>query len=324
MTALNVLYQFDQNYMVPAGVSITTLLRNNQDIEDLTVYLAVKDVRQEDLDRLGVLSKEYGRPFVYLNTDSIYEELEKIGAGSWNGSLATWLKMFVLDEIPKSVDQLLYLDSDVLVRGSLKELADMDLEGYAAGAVIDSNVRYSRDRLKLKQPYVNAGVIYFNLKEFRKHDLQKKMLRHLEENIDRYPINDQDLLNDFFRGHILLLDPRYNFQMPHMLYSDQTYFSAYRWPEGGYYSEEALSEAREDKKIVHFLRFIGDYPWMEGNLHPCKQMFEDEVSESLWNDVYQPAVKKRNLLFRIERFLFRILPKRWFLEILMLKQRLER
>lgn len=315
MSKLDVMYQFDNNYAPFAGVSMTTLFKNNQNIDELTVYVAAKDIAEEHRKKFAELSRQYHRDIVYLNVDHIYRQLEEIGVKSWNGSLAIWMKMFVIDSVPDSVDQLLYIDSDTLISDSLEELSQLDLGNYPVGAVIDSISRKSNARLNLGEfPYYNSGVMYLNVKYWRKHLIQTKMIEHLKKNAERYPIPDQDLLNDFFRGQILRLQPKYNFQGTHFFYKDDVYFPGLKWEKGMYYTPTEIAQARAKPCIIHFFRFCGEYPWQPGNIHGCKALYESALDDSLWKGFRYP-VKPLKLVFRVERVLYRVLPQKLFLWI---------
>lgn len=315
MSKLAVLFQFSEMYVPYAGIAISTLLKNNQDIDELHVFLATRNLSEENRGKLEKLENEYHRKFVYLNADKIYDKINEYGCKDWNGSQATWMKLFVMSEIPSSIDRLLYLDSDTLITGSLKELGEMDLEEHPIAAVIDSISPKSSERLKLEgRPYHNGGLLLFNLQYWREHDTESKMLQHLKENIQNYPVNDQDLINDFFRDGILTLNPKFNFQGTHFFYRDKTYFSTIRWKPGLYYSPETIAEARKDIRVIHFFRFCGEYPWQPGNIHPCNKAFEEEKSISLWKDYQEPAHTLKPI-FRIEKLLYKTLPKKLFFRI---------
>ena len=314
MAKLDVLYQFDDNYAPFAGVSLTTLFENNQDIEQLTVYLAAKDISEINRERMSRLAEKYNRELIYLNIDQIYQRIEQLGVNGWNGSLATWMKMFVMNDLPESVERLLYLDSDTLIVGSVRELAEINMGDHPVASVIDSISPRSADRLGVSGPYYNAGVILFNLKYWRANNTQNEMLECLKKNISRYPVNDQDLLNDFFRESVLCLPALYNFQGIHFVYKDNVYFSGLHWPKQRYYTEAQIAEAREDIRVIHFFRFCGEYPWQSGNIHPCRSLFEEALNKSYWNDYRYPK-KPLKMLYRIERVLYRILPQSLFLRL---------
>lgn len=190
----------------------------------------------------------------------------------------------------------------------------------AAGTMViacDAICYYERFRLGfgLDAPYYNAGVIYFNLPYWREHNLIDGMFRHLQDNIARYTLNDQDLLNDYFRGQILKLPQRLNCQGTHLAFNPKQYLAVYPWKESAYYSLSEIQQTVSDPSVVHFFRFLGDYPWQNGrNYHPAKKLYENWKLQSLWHD-HIGAPERSDVLFRVEKQLYRVLPKGVFLRI---------
>ena len=311
---LSVLYGCDDNYAPYTGVSMLSLFENNKHIDDLTVYLASMGIEQDNINKLSNLANSYGRKIIILDTEKAVEKTQSYRWGSWNNSVATWLRFFVLDQIPDDVDRLLWLDSDTLVKDSLDYLATLDMGDSAVGAALDSLSYYHRFRLSVPR-YYNAGVLLFNLKVWRENNTLDEMMSHLEKNIDRYPINDQDLLNDFFSSSIICLPNRFNFQGTHVAYTDDQYQFAYKWKPGEYYSKEELASARQNPAVIHFFRFLGDYPWTDGmNLHPCKNAYNDAKRVSSWKD-NPMAPRRKEFVFKAEKVLYITLPKALFLYI---------
>lgn len=313
---LNILYQFDDNYAPFAGISMLSLFSYNKDIENLNVYCITMDVKEDNIKKLNETAKKYGREICYIDNESTINKMENIDIKSWNGSVATWMKMFVLEEFIDKVNSLLYIDCDTLVENSLQDLCDFDFEDYAMACVADSIGfrHYRRLELKKSDYYYNAGVMFFNLKYFRENkNVYNDMINHLKKNVDRYELNDQDLMNDFFDGMIKTLSPCYNYQGIHMMYPDKVYYPVYAKGET-YYSLEQLEISRKNPCILHFFRALGDYPWEPGNYHPVKKEFEKWKKRSLWEDfTVQP--KKRKMFFKIERMLYLVLPKKCFLRL---------
>lgn len=314
---LNILYACDENYAPYTGVSMTSLLENNRQADSLTIYLAPMGFSEKTLEKVMDLVHRYGRNLYILDTQRAEQSIKKYHCGTWNGSTATWLRFFVLEQIPAEVTRLLWLDSDTVVCGDLRELATLDMQGCAIGAVCDSLCLYDRKRLGIPsgQTYYNAGVLLFDLEQWRPGNLQKKMMAHLAENIDRYELNDQDLLNDFFRNKLLRLPQKFNLQGLHLAYTPQQYLSVYRWEEGAFYSADEIQAAAEKPAVVHFLRFLGDYPWEGGqNLHPAKSVYESWKKQSPWADD-QEEPRKKSFVFTVEKILYRLLPRGCFLHL---------
>lgn len=321
---LNILYQFDDNYAPYAGISMLSLFENNRDIGELNIYCATMNVSKRNKQLILENADKYKRHIVFLDTSKSIDTIKKLNVRKWNNSLATWMKIFVIEELIGKIGSLLYIDCDTLVLGSLRELCSFDFKGKAMAAVIDSLGFEHLDRLNIKinKYYYNAGIMFFNLDYFYTHkDFYKKMLMHLKKNIHRYQVNDQDLLNDFFDGNILRLSPQYNFQGIHYMYSDKTYFKVYK--KFDYYSKEEISYARKHVKIVHFLRVLGNYPWEKNNFHPLQKLFNAWKAKSLWNNIPQRE-QTRTLFFKIEILLYRLLPKYAFLSLFSYVKHLEK
>jgi len=314
---LNVLYGCDENYAPYTGVSMTSLLENNKHLDTLRIYVAAQGFSEESRTKMEKLAAQYDREIIFLDTRTAEEQIRKYQCKGWNGSLATWLRFFVLEQLPESIDRILWLDSDTLVCGDLSQLCEFDFQGAPIACVCDSICYYERFRLGFgyEDPYFNAGVISFNLKYWRENQTLERMFSHLKDNVSRYSLNDQDLLNDFFRGKILKLDPAYNSQGFLRPYVKHGYWKTYPWMQEAFYLPDAVVRAAENPVVIHFFRFLGDYPWQQGrNLHPDKKLYEQWKQRSPWKD--HPGVPARKeTVYKIEKLLYLILPKSIFLKI---------
>lgn len=314
---LNVLYACDENYAPYTGVSITSLFENNKDIDTLRVYLAGMGFSEETCCKMKQLAESYGREINFLSTKRAEEQIAKYQCKGWNGSLATWLRFFVLEQIPDEIHRILWLDSDTIVQKNLKDLCLWDLKDLPVACVCDSICYYERFRLGFSEaePYFNAGVILFNLDYWRVNNTIDGMFTHLMENVQRYTLNDQDLLNDYFRGKCIKLPPMYNFQGTLLAYSPKAYFSVYPWCESAFYTPDMVQNAANDPAIIHFFRFLGDYPWQQGdNHHPARELYEMWKSRSLWQD-HTGAPERKERIYQIEKVLYKVLPQRLFLQV---------
>ena len=178
------------------------------------------------------------------------------------------------DYIPKDIDRILWLDADILVRKSLKELYNTDLEGKWAAACsygpsMISLIRRNAESLGLSQPgnYFNAGVMLYDLDACRKADLNSARDAFLSENKDRklmFP--GQDLVNAVFDGQVKIVDYR--------LWNSMTHCIA---------RKEDLVYAKEHAAIVHFPGRAK--PWSFNDIHFADEW--DEVYKRLYNKDFQ-------------------------------------
>ena len=311
---LYILYGCDDAYAPYTGISITSLFENNPN-DDITVYLAGLDISEENKERFETLSRQYGHPIVFLDTKRAREQIIDMKCGTWNGSLAAWLRFFVLDQIPEHVDTLIWLDSDTIIDEKFAAIISGNHQNMALSAVCDCLSIRERYRLGLKEtdPYYNSGVIVFHLPYWRKNDVIRRMMENLKDHVDQYLIPDQDMMNDFFRGCIQRLPPAFNVQGFLFAYTLRDYYSVYNWNTNAYYAPKDLKQALDRPIITHFFRFLGDYPWTRGNnYHPCKALYEEWREKSPWKD-HPGAPPRKELSFQAEKFLYRILPRNVFL-----------
>ncbi len=315
---LSVLYGCDDNYAPYTGVSMTSLFENNKDVEEITVYLAAMGFSKENRDKFQQLEEQYKRKIVFLDTDKAVATINEYGCGSWNGSVAAWLRLFVLDQILEHVEKLIWIDSDTIVGPGIKNIINTISEGnWPVAAVCDFLAIRERYRLGFleDEPYFNSGVIIFNMLELRHNKTFPVMMSYIRENVRLSKTADQDMLNLFFGRQIHKLPPKYNMQCFIKAYKAEDYFAVYQWSPEAFYSKQEMIEAIENPVISHFLRFLGDYPWTNGkNYHPAKKIYEEWKSKSLWKD-HLGAPPRKEIAFQVEKKLFQILPRRTFLRL---------
>lgn len=313
--SLHVLYGCDDNYAPYVGISMTSLFESNRHLDRIVVYVAGMGISPENCRKYQQTARRYRREVVMLDAERAMDRIRRYHCGGWNGSLATWLRFFVFDQIPEQVERLLWLDSDTVVAGDLGPLCELDMQGEPVACVCDAQCHFGRTSIRLgrDRAYFNAGVILFDLSKWRARDIVSGMMDRVRRYAACYPMNDQDLLNDYFRGHVYQLPVRYNLQGIHLACSAAVYRRMFPQISKNYYPTDELDRAIRDPVVVHFVRFFGDYPWATGyNPHPAKSLYEQWRDRSLWSGhVGHPC--DGAFLFRLERGLYRYLPEKAFL-----------
>lgn len=315
---LRVFYQFNERYLPYAGVSITSLLENNRDAEAITIYLLLENVSEQGKERMAELVKRYNRQVIMVETEQLLKKVEGLGIPQYRGSSAANLRLFFPDTLPPR-GRLLYLDSDTIIVNSLQSLFRADLGGAWLGMVRDSMTGNYPAALGFgsEEPYCNSGMVLFDLVAWHANRCGEMMVDHVKNVRASYPNPDQDLLNVVYRGHIKALPPEYNFQPCHRAYSDETYFA--QRGSRSYYTAGQLGQARKHTVVLHTYRFLGEFPWHAGNLHPDTPMFDRYLALSPWAD-YQKKPAGNGLIFKVEKMLYRLLPGSIFFKILCWQQ----
>lgn len=312
MEKLNVLYMCNNSFAGIAGISLTSLFMNNrhEDIS-ITVYLLLVNVSDENQRRFNMLARQYRQTVHLIDCREVYKELQDSNIPAYRGSSMTNLRLYFDQFIPKTVERLLYLDSDTLVCSSVQELVHFNMQGKMLGMVFDA---YGRQFISPGQSerYYNAGVLLIDCNQWRTGHWHHKIMTYMEQNTVHFTHPDQDIFNIICREEIITLPMKYNFQTVHRIYSDKTFFRSLR-PEK-YYSEQEISSAREKPAILHMIRTFGCNPWNSNNTHPDTALFLHYKEISLWRDMPEFSIKK-DVVISIERILYKILPSSVFLPL---------
>lgn len=309
---LNLLYQFNEKYAPYAGISIFSALQNNMKMEEIYIYILGEDLSEISVDRLQRMAAEYSRQILFIETHELILKMKAWDMPAYRGSYAANMRLFLDKILDRDVSRVLYLDADTIVKQDLTDLIQTDLQGRTLGMVLDSLGSSHKKQIGLSEsdPYFNSGVILFDLCKWRERQYSEKIIEHVTRERNNYPAPDQDLLNIVCRNDIFRLDITYNFQPIHAISSEEQYYRIMR-PKI-YYDAKRLKTAERDVCIYHCFRFIGEFPWNQGNLHPFTAIFDEYLMKSLWSD-YVKETASSGFLIRVEKILFRILPRPIFL-----------
>lgn len=236
-------YATNEGFAPYMAVSITSLLENNAS-HNIVVHILHSDLSEATLARLSSFEARYkNAKILFHKIDS--SRFEKFGLTIEHITKETYFRYMIADVL-RDIDRVLYLDGDTIVNGDISELFDTDLTNFYCAGVRDiyiESVDHKKDGL-----YINAGVILFNLDEMRKTNAAEKLFKLTAEN--NFKHQDQDAINVAFNGKIKELDCIYNFKRDHQKNFPQRLHSA---------------------KIVHY---VGpSKPWKKFTLNPVKLLY---------------------------------------------------
>ena len=312
MKKIDVLYHFNEKYAPYAGVSITSLLINNKHFDEIRIFILGENISEDSRNKLDSLAQKYRRQLIFLNTKYLIKLMKNINLPVYRGSYAANMRLFLADIIPEDVNRLLYLDSDTIVEGKLDGIMEMDLGDCPIAMVIDSLGFAHKRELGLVGNYYNSGTIIFQMNIWREEAYTEQIIRHIREVRSHYPMPDQDILNLVCANKIYTLNPKYNLQPIHVIFPWRLYRRIYR--DKQYYTQDEMEEALSDPIIYHFFRFCGEFPWNRNNVHPDTELFDRYLACSPWKN-YIKIEADLGILFKIEKRLYKMLPKQLFIII---------
>lgn len=311
---IDVIYQFNEKYAPYAGVSVTSLLENNKHMEAVRIFILGEKLSEASILKFRQLADRYKREILFINTEEQIEKMKAAGMPSYRGSYAANLRLFLPYLVDDSIEKLLYLDADTVVTGRLDELFDRATDEYPIYMALDSLAMKHKEEIGLNadDKYFNSGVILFLMNEWKKQKLSDAIMHHVKTVRNNYPSPDQDLLNVVCCGRIGLLMPQYNFQPVHVAFTIEAYCRIYS--NEGYYTREELEQAGKSPCIYHFFRFLGEFPWDKGNVHPDNELFDKYLQLSPWKD-YEKKKTDLGIVFKIEKIMYLMLPRSIFLRV---------
>ncbi|EKB26691.1 glycosyltransferase family 8 protein [Aeromonas dhakensis] len=126
---------------------------------------------------------------------------------------------FAIPHILKSIDKVLFIDSDMIALGDISPLWSIDM-GDAIVAVVSDHILGCDKKKQLMRgissgKYFNAGFMLMNLDKWRDKNISEQALRLLIEN-NGFEHNDQDALNIVLENKTVYIDNKWNAQPNHL------------------------------------------------------------------------------------------------------------
>ncbi|MDR1912715.1 MAG: glycosyltransferase family 8 protein [Helicobacteraceae bacterium] len=293
---IHIAFTINDAYVKYFVVCLTSLLESAGD-EELHLYVIHDDITEHSKKRILELQsiKNFQVGFIEFNT-----KLSVRSPTQAHISANTAYRLMISTLMP-DIDEIIFLDADLLVIKSLKELWDLDISDYHMACVNDQaplNNSFNDWIPLLKLPasyrYVNTGVCLVNLKKWRQENIEKKFLAVANDfcNVLKFP--EQDILNIVCSEKILKLSHIWN-AMPLQKYA-------------------ILSEKKEafsDPHIVHYAGY--NKPWIypdvpyadlfwkyarktsyyEELLYNCKRMQQQQTIDDIYWLMHEIRLKNR-------------------------------
>ena len=217
MKNINILVTLDENYIPQLNVMLYSLLYSNPDCH-FKVYLLHSSIPDAALTETRRILAGAGELLPVLAKDI---KLDNVPTTN-RYPREIYYRIFAARYLPEDVDRVLYLDPDIIVNGSIKELYELNLDDYyfAASSHVGRMLHiYNELRLGMDEdsPYINSGVMLMNLKKLREEQDYQEVLDFVEKKRKLLSLPDQDIISTLYGSKIYPLSTfRYN--MTELLY----------------------------------------------------------------------------------------------------------
>jgi len=210
MTVVPIVFAFDKNLLMPAGVCLYSLLSSAMSDTFYDVFILYPKTDPIDFQYLEILNKDFD------NFKISYRPVEPIFSNAYQIRGITtpaYYRLLIPNLIPE-YSRVIYSDVDVVFRTDLSELYSISLEDNYFAATLDLGMNLSSDgKHHMKEigipdgRYVQSGFLIVNSDQIRKDSMIEKFIEHGKES---YKFQDQDIINITCGSRIKILPMKYN------------------------------------------------------------------------------------------------------------------
>jgi lipopolysaccharide biosynthesis glycosyltransferase len=256
---VNIVFATDKNYIQHLCAALVSLLENNKDL-CIDIYIISSGMSNKSYRNIKEITDKYNCTVKHIViSDKLFTTLAVTHPYYPKG---TYYRLLIPELI--DTEKILYLDSDIIVNGSIKELYEQDLNNYYVCAIEDPGFdRHDQLKMNIASKYFNSGMMLINLALWKTSGLQKKVIDFIENNPQAVLFPDQCGLNSIINGQWKKVPLKYNQQ--------SSIFSPAFEEQFDSFSKAELDEAKNNPVIIHYTS--GSKPWHSTNTHPYKYLY---------------------------------------------------
>lgn len=254
-----IVFSIAGNFWPHLAVAVASITKRDTDC-DFVVFYEQMDNRWQRLIKQEVIRSNNRIEFLPFELSLLngIEDTGKLG-------MSVYYRLFI-PEILAGVDRVIHLDSDILVRKSIKTLCNWDLQGKVLAATPNYEYPLQQEvtaklQWPLVRPYFNAGIQVIDTKLWKECNIARNALDFLKTQKHRLSYAEQCALNFAINGNFAQLPPDWNLS--------RTWWEPKVGHQILHITFDDLLKAREDPSLVHF---IGpSKPWHFSNQNPWKR-----------------------------------------------------
>ena len=296
---LHIALASDDNYAEFVAIVITSLFTTNKNFDEISIHLLSNKIQSQTIYRLKqLIESKCGKLFVY-DISNIQDKLT-ISVPT-TISISSYSRLFLAEIIPNDINQILYLDCDIIINNDLTEIWSTSLKREYIGGVLDTlpnNESKIAIGLTKNDEYVNAGMLLINLKKWRKDNIQRQFIDFLFQYNGNVHHHDQGIINAVCTDK-LILHPKYNLT--------STYLSHPYWllnkTNTPFYTQQEVSDAIANPYIIHFTEGFYNRPWIANSKHPLAHLFERYWEMANWEKI-KYREDNRKIIVKILSWIF--------------------
>lgn len=270
MSTLNVVIATDNHYLPIAAICVKSLFATNDDFKHIKVHLLGNGLSPENIKKFSTVFEGYKYELYIYSISDIETRLQVQIPKTI--AVTAYARLFIGSILPQEIENVLYVDCDVIFNGSIFDFYNSDLGDNLVGGVLDTfmNSR-AKDEIGISsiEPYLNSGVLLIPLKKWREQDLEHQFIQFLLKHGGNVYHHDQGIINAVCKGKKKIFPPQYN--------TSSFYFShpfrVLAKRNTPFYKKNVVKLAKKNPIIIHFTCGYLNRPWIKNCKHPFAKLF---------------------------------------------------
>lgn len=293
---MNICYATDDNFCMQTGVSMLSLM-SHTDPAALVFHLLDAGISEENYRKLATLAESGKARLVRYNVIPFLEKVRRTGQKNWGDvpTHATWARLFLPEILPDSVTRVLYLDGDIVADAGFDEFYRLDLDGRILAGAEDCISQQHKRYLGLddEEPYMNAGVLLFDLAAWRAC-YDPDWVEFCLSGREPFPMADQDVVNLMFRNQILPLPLKYNYSVWFRALDLAALRRLLQSPNLCRYTRDEIRDCARNAVFIHYNTCsLLVRPWYKNATDPAAPVWKRWYAASPWGQQPLPPEPPR-------------------------------
>ena len=266
----------DDGYTYPTMVAMASILENAAKGTKYDFYIMHPgEFNDENKVKIKNLGRKYRNKcsISFINMEDKYKNANDKG----HITTPTYYRLSLSELLP-DLDKIIWLDGDTITYTDLKEMYDIDMEGYYYKGVLDENVSAVDSFTTENDHCICAGVMLINLKELRKDNMVEKFADFIEKNNDRLIQHDQTTINAVCYKKVGILPLKYGI-FNYSLEDLKSTVKIFRCENK--YTEKEVEEAYENTCVLHCVC----KPWKNANVRGSKSWWDYAKKTNYYNEI---------------------------------------
>ncbi|MDR0484061.1 MAG: hypothetical protein LBH40_02120 [Alphaproteobacteria bacterium] len=248
----SIAFSISRSHLLFAMVTLYSLLKNNQKYTFNVYILHDNCLKQKEIDNIcnQFPLNQYNNlkiNLVDVSNLTIIKQLPNPNLLHHSWSKDIYFRLFLSVLLP-NVDKILYLDTDVLIRGDITDFFETDMGNNCFLGDAD-----------ISPVVVCSGVLLMNLKELRNYNILKELTNEIMLNPTT---TDQSFINKVYKNTIITTPPYYIFNtgILNKLKNDYTKIIHFTVPiTKPYFSYGFKFKDLKQKGIIEYFTYFEDF-----------------------------------------------------------------